>query len=72
MHFTDLQTADEYYALWQTAHRINWNIQDLIGGDKRLNFVRPFLPDALAGANTFQCLDTGEKLKLNQIRGNSC
>ena len=71
MHFTDLQIANEYRALWQTGHRINWNIQDLIGGDKRLNFARPFLPDALAGANAIQCLDTGEKLKLNQIRGNS-
>jgi hypothetical protein len=71
IHFKDLQIANEYQALWQTAHRINWNIQDLIGGDKRMNFARPFLPDAVVGANAIQCLDTGEKLKLNQIRGNS-
>lgn len=71
MHFTTFQTDDEYQALWQTAHRINWNIQDLIGDDKRLDFTRSFLPDALAGVNIISCLNQMEKLKLNQIRGNS-
>uniref|UniRef100_A0A832M2Q5 Ferritin-like domain-containing protein n=1 Tax=Oscillatoriales cyanobacterium SpSt-402 TaxID=2282168 RepID=A0A832M2Q5_9CYAN len=71
MHSTDLQTVDDYHTLWQTSNHINWTIQDLIGGDKRLNFTRPFLPDALARVSTISCLNQQEKLKLNQIRGNS-
>lgn len=70
LHSTDLQ-VDHYYTLWQTANRINWNIQDLIGGEKRLNFSRPFLPDALARVSSIQCLNQQEKLKLNHIRANS-
>lgn len=71
MRSTDFRVAEDYQSIWQTANRINWNIQDLIGGDKRLNFTQPFLPDALVGINTIQCLNNEEKLKLNQIRGNS-
>lgn len=70
MHGTDWQ-ADDYCMLWQTAKRVNWNIQDLIGGEKRLNFTQPFLPDAMVQTQTIQCLNAAEKLKLNQIRGNS-
>jgi hypothetical protein len=66
----NLQT-DDYYTLWQSANRINWNIQDLIGGEKRLNFNRLFLPDALARVSAIQSLNQPEQLKLNQIRANS-
>lgn len=71
MRSTDLQPANDYRTLWQTANRINWNIQDLIGRRKRLNFAQPFLPDALVRGKGIQWLNPGEKLKLNQIRGNS-
>ncbi|WP_283812973.1 hypothetical protein [Leptothermofonsia sichuanensis] len=37
MHSTDSQPGEDYHTLWQTANRINWTIQDLIGGDKRLS-----------------------------------
>jgi hypothetical protein len=43
----------------------------LIGGDKRLDFSKPFLPDSLAGVAGLSSLSDREKLLLNQIRGNS-
>lgn len=39
MHSTDSQPGEDYRTLWQTANRINWTIQDLMGGDKRLRVV---------------------------------
>ena len=30
------------------AERINWRVEDLIGGDKSLDFSKPFLPESLA------------------------
>ncbi len=71
MHSIDSQAANHYHSIWQAATRINWKIEDLIGGDKRLNFTQPFLPEALASVSAISCLTEAEKLKLNQIRGNS-
>ena len=51
--------------------KVSWRVEDLIGGDKKLDFSRSFLPDALAGVNAIGCLSAREKLLLNQIRGNS-
>jgi hypothetical protein len=30
------------------AERINWRVEDLIGGDKSLDFSKPLLPERLA------------------------
>uniref|UniRef100_A0A832H0W5 Uncharacterized protein n=1 Tax=Oscillatoriales cyanobacterium SpSt-402 TaxID=2282168 RepID=A0A832H0W5_9CYAN len=30
------------------AAKVNWQIEDIIGGDKRLDFTRRFIPEALA------------------------
>jgi hypothetical protein len=51
--------------------KVGWNVDDLIGGDKRLDFTKPFLPEALAGVRGLTCLSAHEQLLLNQIRGNS-
>ncbi|QZZ21293.1 hypothetical protein J5X98_02050 [Leptothermofonsia sichuanensis E412] len=53
------------------AARVNWRVEDIIGGDKQLDFTRRFLPEALARVDEITCLNTAEKLILNQIRGNS-
>jgi hypothetical protein len=53
------------------ATKVNWKIEDIIGGDKRLDFSKRFLPEALAQVNKISCLNEAEKLILNQIRGNS-
>ena len=60
-----------YAATLNDAIKVNWNVNDLIGGDKRLDFSKPFLPESLAGVKGIACLNAREKLLLNQIRGNS-
>jgi len=60
-----------YGAVLTDSLKVTWKVEDLIGGDKKLDFSRPFLPDSLAGVNGIKCLDANGKLKLNQIRGNS-
>jgi hypothetical protein len=49
--------------------KVTWNVEDLIGGDKKLDFTKPFMPEALAGVRGISCLSNREKLLLNQIRG---
>jgi hypothetical protein len=61
----------KYDAVLADSLKVSWQVEDLIGGDKKLNFAKPFLPDSLAGVNGIKCLTAPERLKLNQIRGNS-
>lgn len=49
--------------------KANWRVEDIIGGDKRIDFTRPFMPDSLARVNSFGFLSSDEKILLNQIRG---
>jgi hypothetical protein len=55
----------------QRAERITWRVEDLIGGDKKLDFARPFMPESFARTAELDFLNAGEKLKLNQIRGHA-
>ena len=51
------------------SERVAWKVEDLIGGDKRLDFTKPFLPEALAHVEPLDFLSARERLLLNQIRG---
>ncbi|HYW71549.1 MAG TPA: hypothetical protein VE961_10960 [Pyrinomonadaceae bacterium] len=48
-----------------------WRVEDIIGGDKRLDFSKPFLPESLAWMDQLTFLTADEKRILNQIRGNT-
>ena len=50
------------------SQKINWRVEDLIGGDKRLDFAKPFLPETLARVEPLKFLNGGERLALNHIR----
>jgi para-aminobenzoate N-oxygenase AurF len=52
-----------------TAQKVNWKIDDVIGGDKRIDFSKPFMPESLAGVRTLDFLSKDERRTLNQIRG---
>jgi hypothetical protein len=54
-----------------TAEGIRWRVEDVIGGDKRLDFTKPFLPESLARVEPLSFLTSEEKRTLNQIRGNA-
>jgi hypothetical protein len=60
-----------YQAALATSEAAHWRVEDIIGGDKRLDFARPFMPEALARVEPLAFLSAGEKLVLNQIRGNT-
>src|SRR5262245_40235157 len=60
-----------YQSTLAAADAIHWRIEDIIGGDKRLDFSKPFMPEALAQTQSLSFLDEEEKKLLNQIRGNT-
>jgi hypothetical protein len=64
-----MKHAYTYAAALAASERINWRVEDIIGGDKRLDFTRPFLPESLARVAPLNFLGTTEKRILNQIRG---
>lgn len=47
-----------------------WTVEDCFKG-RDFDFNKRFLPDRIAGVDGITCLNSEEKLKLNQIRGNS-
>jgi hypothetical protein len=58
-----------YQSALATSERISWKIDDLIGGDKKLDFKKPFMPESLAQIKELSFLNPQEQLSLNQIRG---
>ena len=60
-----------YKAALDASRRVNWRIEDIIGGDKQLDFTKPFMPESLAGVESLAFLSEDEKRLLNQIRGNA-
>lgn len=55
----------------ERAERVTWRVEDLIGGEKTLDFNRPFMPEPLARTRPLDFLSEKEKRVLNQIRGNA-
>jgi hypothetical protein len=58
-----------YEGAREASERVHWKVEDLIGGDKHLDFSKPFMPDYFARAESLTFLSPSERLKLNQIRG---
>ncbi len=60
-----------YKSILQKSTHINWQIEDIINKQEKLNFKLRFLPETLAKVDQISCLNDAEKLLLNQIRANS-
>src|SRR5215212_6445739 len=60
-----------YESALAASEVIHWRIEDIIGGEKRLDFSKPFMPESLAHTEPLAFLTKEEKLILNQIRGNA-
>lgn len=58
-----------YRGALEASERINWRVEDIIGGDRRLDFSKPFMPESLARVEALPFLSPEEKRLLNQIRG---
>jgi hypothetical protein len=70
----NVNTAAPTYSFRETlvaSQRINWRIEDIIGGDKQLDFFKPFMPESLARVENLYFLNDDEKLVLNQIKGHT-
>jgi len=57
-----------YQSALATSERIGWRIDDIIGPEKRLDFSKPFMPEALAQVRQLDFLGADEQRMLNQIR----
>ncbi|HKS09404.1 MAG TPA: diiron oxygenase [Pyrinomonadaceae bacterium] len=64
-----ITTTYNYQETLAASVKANWRVEDIIGGDKRLDFTKPFMPDSLARVNAIEFLGRDEKILLNQIRG---
>ena len=53
------------------SQKVNWRIEDIIGGDKKLDFSKRFMPESFARVEQLSFLNEDEKRVLNQIRGNT-
>lgn len=60
-----------YQSALAASEAIHWRIEDIIGGDKRLDFTKPFMPETLAHTGPLTFLTNDEKRVLNQIRGHA-
>ena len=58
-----------FEAALAASEQVNWRVEDLIGGDHRLDFSKPFLPETLARVEPLDFLTPRERLTLNHIRG---
>jgi hypothetical protein len=60
-----------YEDILEAGRKVNWEIDDIIGGNKRLDFSRRFMPESLARVEELAFLNEDEKRVLNQIRGHA-
>ncbi|HVQ38130.1 MAG TPA: hypothetical protein VMS31_11390 [Pyrinomonadaceae bacterium] len=60
-----------YQSTLTASHAVHWCIEDIIGGDKQLNFAKQFMPESFARVEPLTFLTRDEQRILNQIRGNT-
>ena len=68
---TPIRHNYDYGTTYRQALRINWKIEDIIGGDKTLDFQQPFLPETWVDATALDFLSQTEQLTVNHIRSHS-
>jgi predicted metal-dependent hydrolase len=61
----------DYGAIYRTSLQVNWQIEDIIGGDRSLDFATRFLPDAWVEAEALTFLSEREQLAVNHVRAHS-
>jgi hypothetical protein len=53
------------------SERVRWRVEDIIGGERRLDFTKPFMPESLARCERLTFLTPYERRTFNQIRGHA-
>jgi hypothetical protein len=59
----------DFKKILEAQARVGWQIEDIIGGDKALDFALDFMPEGLARTERLDTLTPLERRTLNQIRG---
>jgi hypothetical protein len=64
------KTTLTYEAILGAQQRTpSWRVEDLIGGERQLDFTKSFMPEGLAGVESLPFLNRDQRRTLNQIRG---
>jgi hypothetical protein len=66
-----MQQNYTYQSVLTASEMPRWRVEDIIGGDRQLDFTKPFMPESLARVEQLSFLTADEKRTLNQIRGNA-
>jgi hypothetical protein len=61
----------DYGSIYRQSLQVNWQVDDLIGGEKTLDFSKSFLPEVWVNADALEFLSDKEKLTVNHIRSHS-
>jgi hypothetical protein len=61
----------DYGSTYRQSLQVNWQVDDLIGGERTLDFRKPFLPEVWVDADALDFLSDKEKLTVNHIRSHS-
>ena len=72
----EIRTSEEkaqkiYKKTLEASRKVNWKIEDIIGGDKQLDFGKRFMPESLARVDELEFLTDDERKVLNQIKGHT-
>jgi hypothetical protein len=57
----------DYGSTYRQSLQVNWQVEDLIGGDKTLDFRKSFLPEVWVDADALDFLSEKEKLTFHRI-----
>jgi hypothetical protein len=66
-----IQHNYDYGTTYRQALQVNWQVDDIIGGEKTLDFRKAFLPEVWVDADALDFLSEKEKLVVNHIRSHS-
>ena len=66
-----MQQQFTYQSALAASEGICWRVEEIIGGDKKLDFTKPFMPEQLARVEGLDFLTPYERKTLNQIRGHA-
>jgi hypothetical protein len=66
-----ITTNFDYEGCVRASERVAWKLDEVFPPDMKLDYGLRFLPDAITGVEGLGFLSPAERLKLNQITGNS-
>ena len=57
-----IQYNYSYQAALAASKRIGWKVDDIIGGEKKLDFTKPFMPESLTNMTEIRKTESIEKV----------